>query len=143
MRGCPGSALVLLACFSVSAEALPADWKLVKDSKDLCQLAVPSDWVSLPDTIGAAILHDPATAIAVVTSQPEQTFQPLTEVLRKLIRIPQDRMFENSAKRLFTRTRCLAIRTIKIRTALASRATAALAVVTSRFSRQFQRKLRK
>jgi hypothetical protein len=89
-----------VACFSVSAETVPADWKPVKDSKNLCRIAVPSDWVPLPDTTGAAFLHDPTTAIAVVTSQPEQTFQPLTEVLRKLIRIPKDRILENSARRL-------------------------------------------
>lgn len=101
MWGCSGSVLVLLACSSVSAETVPADWRFVKDSKIVCQIAVPPDWAHLPDAAGAAFLHDPTTAIAVVTNQPEQTFQPLTEVLRKLIGIPKDRIYENTAKRLF------------------------------------------
>ena len=48
------------------AQSTPADWKIVKDSKGLCQIAVPLDWDALFENTGAAVFHDAATAIAVV-----------------------------------------------------------------------------
>lgn len=69
------SLLWLLA--SASAQTKPADWKIVKDSKGHCQIAVPADWDSLSENARAAVFHDATTAIAVVTSQPGQAFKPI------------------------------------------------------------------
>ena len=50
---------------------------------------------------GSAVFQDPTTGIAVVTSQPGQTFKPLTEAMQKLLRIAKEKLFENTAKRIF------------------------------------------
>jgi hypothetical protein len=94
-------ALVLLFAPPVSAQAVPAGWLIVKDSKNACQMAVPPDWSLYEETAGVAIFHDVSTAIAVVTSQPEQAFKPLPEAVQKVMGIPKEKMFENTAKRIF------------------------------------------
>jgi len=99
------SALFLLFVLPASAQTVPAGWKVVKDSKAACQIAVPPEWAPLSESGGAAVFHDPATAIAVVTSQPGQTFKPLTEAQLKTFDIPKEKMFENSAKRIFYQDR--------------------------------------
>jgi hypothetical protein len=91
--------LSLLA--SALAQTMPADWKILKDSKGVCQIAVPPDWDPLSETRGAAVFHDVRTAIAVVTSQAGQVFKPLTEALQKLLGIRKDKLFENTLKRIF------------------------------------------
>jgi len=91
--------LSLLA--SALAQTTPADWKIVKDSKGVCQIAVPPNWEPLPETTGAAVFHDVTTGIAVVTSPAGQAFQPLTATLQKLFGIRKDKLFENSTRRIF------------------------------------------
>ena len=96
----------LLALFALwlpamSDQPVPAGWKAIKDSKSACQILVPGDWAPFEENSGSAILQDASTAIAVVTSQPGQTFKPLTESIQKLLRIPKDRLFENSVRRIF------------------------------------------
>ena len=83
------------------AQTVPAGWKVVRDSKSACQIAVPSEWAPWADNTGAAIFRDSTTAIAVVTSQPGQTFKPLTEGAKKSFGISPEKMFENTAKRIF------------------------------------------
>jgi len=84
--------------------AAPA-WKVVTDSRHACQVAVPPDWALYTEGSGAAVFHDASTAIAVVTSQPGQEFKPLPPTMLKLLDVPKDRMFENSAKRTFYQDR--------------------------------------
>jgi len=74
---------------------------VVKDSKDMCQIAVPPEWVLLEEGSGAAVFQGSTTAIAVVTSQPAQIFKPLPEALQKVLEIRKEKLFENSVKRLF------------------------------------------
>ena len=93
--------LVLLLFFPAPAQTIPAGWKVVKESKDMCQIAVPPEWVLLEDGSGAAVFQGSTTAIAVVTSQPAQSFKPLPESLQKVLEIRKEKMFENSVKRLF------------------------------------------
>jgi hypothetical protein len=93
--------LILLFLPSVSAQVVPAGWQIVKDTKNACQIAVPPDWSLYGDNTGAAIFHEVSTAIAVVTSQPGQVFKPLPESLQKVLDIRKEKMFENTAKRLF------------------------------------------
>src|SRR5260370_16430545 len=83
-----------------SAQSAPAGWKLIRDSKGACQIAVPEDWTP-SENPGSAIFQDTATAIAVITSQPGQSLKPLAESLQKLLRIPKEKMFENTARRVY------------------------------------------
>jgi hypothetical protein len=91
--------LSLLA--STLAQTTPAGWKLVKDSRGVCQIAVPPEWEPLPETTGAAVFHDVTTANAVVTSQAGQAFKPLTDTLQKMFGIGKDKLFENTTRRIF------------------------------------------
>jgi hypothetical protein len=95
-------AILFLSLLAIAREQTPPEgWKIVKDSKGVCQIAVPPDWVALFENAGAVVLHDPTNAIAVVTSQQGQTFQPLSEALQKLLGIRKGKLFENTAKRIF------------------------------------------
>jgi hypothetical protein len=101
MRECLGSTLVLLFSIAAQTQTVPAGWKIVKEGKGTCQIAVPPEWVPFGEISGAAIFHDSTTAIAVVTSQPGQQFKPLSPALLKTIGVPKEKMFENSATRIF------------------------------------------
>ena len=93
---------------SASAQTLPEGWKAVRDAKVACQITVPPDWVPFNEGSGAAVFHDATTAIAVVTSQPGPAFKPLSESQLKMLGITRDKIFENSAKRLFYQDRTAA-----------------------------------
>ena len=93
--------ILFLSLAITAVRTPPANWKTVKDSEGLCQIAVPPDWDMLYETDGAATFHDVTTAIAVVTSQPNQRFKPLPDNLLKLLAIPKDKLFENTPKRVF------------------------------------------
>ena len=96
------SVLVLLYLpASASPQTTPADWKIIQDAKGLCQVAIPPDWFPLTGSAGAAVLQDPTTGIVVVTSQPGQEFKPFTPAFLKTMAVPKDKMFENSAVRIF------------------------------------------
>jgi len=99
------TALILLFVPPVASQTIPPNWQIVKDTAGLCQIAVPQDWAPWRDSSGAAVLHDATTAIAIVTSQPQQEFKPLPEVVQKTLEIPDGKMFENSAKRVFYQDR--------------------------------------
>jgi len=98
-------ALVLMFSLSGVAQTVPAGWNVVKDAKGFCQIAVPAEWVPFGENNGAAMLHDSTTAIAVVTSQPGQDFKPLSPALVKSIGIAREKLFENTAARLFYQDR--------------------------------------
>jgi uncharacterized protein YbdZ (MbtH family) len=101
MREYMVSTLVLFCMPCLCAQGVPAGWQIVKDSKNACQLAVPADWSLYGESHSAAVLHDTSTALAVVTSQPGQTFVPLTGFFQKVLNIPKEKLFENTAKRIF------------------------------------------
>lgn len=104
MREFTVSALFLL-CLAAAPAQTPAGWKVVKDAKSACQISVPPDWVPFTDGQGAAVLHDATTAIAVVTSQPGQSLKPITDSQLKILEVPREKIFENTAKRLFYQDR--------------------------------------
>lgn len=105
MRECVVSVLVLLCSLPALSQTVPAGWKVIKDAKSTCQIAVPPEWVPFGENNGAAMLHDSTTAIAVVTSQPGQEFKPLSAMMVKSIGIPKEKLFENTATRLFYQDR--------------------------------------
>jgi hypothetical protein len=99
------TALVLLCLPAALAQTVPEGWSVIHDSRHACQIAVPPDWSPLSEAAGAAVFHDASNAIAVVTSQPGQTFKPLSEALIKGLDIRRDKLFENSPKRVFYQDR--------------------------------------
>jgi len=101
MRACALTALVLLFARTACAQAVPAGWKVVTDSKSACRIAVPAEWVSFGENNGAAMLRDSTTALAVVTSQPGQEFKPLPAGLAKSVAFSREMMFENTPKHIF------------------------------------------
>jgi hypothetical protein len=101
MRECIVFTLVLLCGRAATPQTAPAGWKVIKDAKAACQIAVPPEWAPLGENNGAAVFHDSTTAIAVVTSQPGQEFKPLSPMLLKTFAIPKEKLFENSARRIF------------------------------------------
>jgi hypothetical protein len=105
MREFVVASLVLLFLPAATAQTVPAGWKTIKDSKGLCRIAVPEDWTALGATSGAAVWKDSMVAIAAVTSQHGQEFKPLTEALIRSMEIAKDKLFENSAKRIFYQDR--------------------------------------
>ena len=100
MRGSILSALIFLS-LPLSAQVVPNGWQIVKDSKNACQVAVPPDWSVYGDSRSAAVWHDSSTALVVVTSQPGQSFGPLSERLLTVLNLTKEKLFENSPKRIF------------------------------------------
>jgi hypothetical protein len=100
MREYAIAALILLN-LPLAAQVAPSNWQIVKDSKNLCQLAVPPDWALYGESHSAAVLHDASTALVVITSQPGQDFAPLSDRLRSTLNLGKDKLFENTANRIF------------------------------------------
>lgn len=105
MRECIAPALVLLLLQASPRSNAPAGWKVVDDAKGLCRISAPPDWVPFSETSGAVVFKDSTTALAVVTSQPGQTFEPLPEAIQKVLHIPKEKIFENTSKRVFYQDR--------------------------------------
>lgn len=93
--------LILLSCLSATAQTSPSGWKTLRDPKSACQISIPPDWVPFSDSGGSAVFRDAGTAIAVVTSQPSQPFKPLPPSIVKLMELRKEKLFENSAQRIF------------------------------------------
>jgi len=93
--------LFCLILAGASDRTAPPAGKAIKDVKGSCQILVPENWTASGEKAGSAVLTDPSNAIAVVTSQPGQTFKPLTATMLKVLGIPKEKMFENSDKRIF------------------------------------------
>jgi len=101
MRGIIVAALMLSCLATASSQAVPSEWKIIRDVHFMCQISVPPEWALFGDANGAAVFHDSTTAIAVVSSEPGQEFKPLTGWLLKALGVPKEKMFENSATRIF------------------------------------------
>jgi hypothetical protein len=100
MREFALTALVLLISRTVWGQTIPTGWKVIKDAKGVCQIAVPPDWSPFGEGNGAAMLRDSTNALAVVTSQAGQDFKPLPPSLVRSA-VAKDKLFENSTKRTF------------------------------------------
>jgi hypothetical protein len=91
----------MAAVVAAATGGIPQGWKTIKDAKGLCQVAVPAEWTAGAENSGSAVFQDATVAIAVVTSQPGQTYRPLSDNMIKMLNIPKEKLFENSAVRLF------------------------------------------
>ncbi len=99
MRKIIVATLFFLGAAWAAGDSVPANWKLVKDSKALCQIAVPENWIA---SAGSAYYQEPTIAIAVVTSQSGQVFGPISEsLLISILKVPKENVFENSEKRVY------------------------------------------
>jgi hypothetical protein len=99
---------IVFALFFLAAAGggtIPAGWKTIKDSKSLCQIAIPASWTPGAENTGSALFEDASVAIAIVTSQPGQTFKPISESLLRGMNVPKEKVFENSATRAFYQDR--------------------------------------
>jgi hypothetical protein len=108
MRYFGAFALFALLLPDAAPESPLTGWKVLKDPSGACQIAVPEAWDSSSDQAGWAVLRDAATAIAVVTSEPDQVFKPLSESVLKMLGIPREKIFENSARRVYYQDRIAA-----------------------------------
>ena len=97
--------LILFFAPVLAAQTIPSGWLIVKESKGACRMAVPPDWTLYGDSGGVAVFKDSTTALAVVTSQPDQEFKPLPQAIQKVMGIAKDKMFDNSEKRVFYQDR--------------------------------------
>ena len=97
-----GLLLSTILCGSLVAQSIPAGWKLVKDDKGRCRVAVPPDWSAPSPNAGAASAKNQADGSLVVTNDPF-TLKPLPESMQKIMKVGN--MFENTTKRVFYSTR--------------------------------------
>uniref|UniRef100_Q02AD0 Uncharacterized protein n=1 Tax=Solibacter usitatus (strain Ellin6076) TaxID=234267 RepID=Q02AD0_SOLUE len=97
--------LIFLLAPAAWTQTAPAGWKVLKDAKSACQISVPPEWAPWNDTSGAAVFQDTTTALAVVTTQTGQNFQPLTPAMQRMSGIVKEKLFENTAKRVFYQDR--------------------------------------
>jgi len=94
-------AVLILLNLPLAAQVAPSGWQIVKDSRNTCQLAVPPDWSLYGESHSAAVFHDASTALVVVTGQPAQAFAPLSERLKAVLNLGKEKLFENTANRIF------------------------------------------
>jgi hypothetical protein len=95
----------LLVCFGVLAAATqttPAGWKIIKDQRGACQVAVPPDWIPSARNPGVASARDVLDGMVVVTSDSAR-LKPIPESMRTIMKI--EKLYENTGQRVVYMTR--------------------------------------
>jgi hypothetical protein len=93
--------LTLIAALGLStlaqAQEVPAGWKIVKDSKAACQMAVPSDW---QQGIIPSMFHDAKEGVTITLVQ-ETSYQvkPMSDLELKAHKA--EKVVENSNQRVY------------------------------------------
>jgi hypothetical protein len=91
----------LLACFlallAAAAQTSPAGWKVIKDQRGTCQVAVPPDWIPSTRNPGVASAKDVLEGMVVVTGD-SQRLKPIPESMQKVMKI--EKLYENTDKRV-------------------------------------------
>lgn len=92
-------ALLLFAGFGLYAQEVPSGWKVVKDKRATCQIAVPADWVS--DKLVSSFVSSPdGGANAVAHGQRAgQSFADATSLAKQMMK--PSKTIEDSAKRVW------------------------------------------
>src|SRR5581483_3187597 len=91
MRWLIGPAALVVAGFCIHAQDVPSGWKVLKDKKGTCQMAVPADWTTSslipssatsPDSKSSAVVHgaDPSTSFAEAKATVKTMMKP-TKIL--------------------------------------------------------------
>lgn len=93
--------IVAVAAASLAlAQGVPADWKIMRDLEDACQVAVPKDW----DTNLPAMAQAPGNRLGVVILFNEtEKYTPLDAATLKAL--DTVKVVENSAKRYFVQSK--------------------------------------
>jgi len=89
----------ILLAGAAAAQTVPAGWKVINDSKKLCQVAVPADWT--PDAIfkSMAISPDQKSNVVVHGLPAGTDYKTVVENAKKLF--PPVKIFEESATRIW------------------------------------------
>jgi cytoskeletal protein RodZ len=91
------SCAAMLAAGAASAQTVPAGWQVVKDNKNLCQLAVPADWT--PDKLAKSfVTAADKKANAVIHALAPNANYAQSMATAKQLMIPV-KMFEDTAQR--------------------------------------------
>lgn len=90
-----GATMMLVA--TAAPQSAPAGWKIVKDKKQLCQMAVPADWT--PDKFMASQLHSPdGKTNALLGAKPaEATYGQIVQMAKSMFKPTQT--FADTAQR--------------------------------------------
>lgn len=94
---------ILIAAFAIAAAAqtIPSGWKVIKDDKGACQIAVPGDWK--PGSVGG-IANDAAGTLSVMlVLEHDAKVEPLNEMdlkIRKVLKV-----HDNTNRRVWTEGR--------------------------------------
>jgi hypothetical protein len=92
--------VAVVAASLALAQGVPADWKVMKDLEDACQVAVPKDW----DTNLPAMAQAPGNKLGVVILFNEtEKYVPLDAATLKAL--DTVKVVENSAKRYFIQSK--------------------------------------
>jgi hypothetical protein len=91
------SGLLLMVSGMAAAQTVPAGWKILKDEKGLCQIAVPPDWIPNPRSPGVASLKNTQNEVDV--NSDTDTTVPLAPSIQKMLHVIK--MFENTSQRVF------------------------------------------
>jgi len=79
------------------AQSVPAGWHAVKDSKSICQAAVPGDWKQTP--VPAMMADSKQTLTELIVNEEYDSFKPMSPELLKMH--GAEKVVENDAKRIF------------------------------------------
>jgi hypothetical protein len=82
-----------------SAQTVPAGWKVIKDKKQLCQIAVPSDWIQ--DKIMTSMVNAPDNKANIVMSPKpaDATFKDISDMAKSMFKPAKS--FDSSANRIW------------------------------------------
>ena len=92
-------AALLLAAIGLHAQAVPAGWKTVKDTKGTCQIAVPGDWVSDKLSASFAKSADGKANAVAHGLRAGQSFADAMAIARQAMK--PSKMIEDSSNRLW------------------------------------------
>ena len=97
MRRVVVSGLLAVMCAMAGGQAVPAGWKIAKDDKGACQVAVPPNW-TVPPGGGPASLGEMMENMATLTSDVDR-LQPMPEAAQKMLGVTK--MIDNTDKHVF------------------------------------------
>jgi hypothetical protein len=88
---------LLAACWAAAAGNPPAGWKVIKDQRGMCEVAVPPDWIASTRNPGVASPKDVLEGMVVVTSD-AAALKPIPDSVQKMMKI--EKLYENTDKRV-------------------------------------------
>ena len=106
-----GIGLILFAAFAVvltfstntlsAPPARPDGWQTIKDKTGVCQMSVPANWATIPDSPGSVASPEHIMSVLIVGFKRDQA--PMNDA--EMHDFGVDKMIENSANRWFYATK--------------------------------------